>query len=58
VFSFQQTLDGLNASEVPNLDKAKLNVMEFVTEILALLKGDEGRGDIEDDEPLAVEGAA
>jgi chromosome partitioning protein len=26
VFSFRQTLDGLNPAEVPNLDKAKLNV--------------------------------
>jgi hypothetical protein len=43
---------------VPNLDKAKLNVMEFVTEVLTLLKADGSRGDIEDDEPLAVEGAA
>ena len=27
IFSFQQTLDGLNPAEVPNLDKAKLNVL-------------------------------
>src|SRR6202051_842921 len=26
MFSFQQTLDGLNAAEVPNLDKARANV--------------------------------
>jgi hypothetical protein len=33
VFSFQQTLDGLKPAEVPNLDKAKLNVWEFVREV-------------------------
>ena len=58
VFSFQQTLDGLNASEVPNLDRAKLNVMEFMAEVLMRLKTEESRGEIEDDTPIAVEGAA
>src|SRR5271163_3089414 len=29
VFSFRQTLDGLSAADVPNLDKAKTNVEEF-----------------------------
>jgi chromosome partitioning protein len=38
VFSFQQTLDGLNAAEVPNLDKARLNVWEFVREVVERLK--------------------
>jgi len=38
VFSFQQTLDGLNASEVANLDKAKINVWDFVTEVVQRLK--------------------
>ena len=38
VFSFQQTLDGLNPAEVPNLDKAKLNVWEFVTDVVERLK--------------------
>jgi len=38
IFSFRQTLDGLNADEVPNLDKAKLNVWEFVTEVIERLK--------------------
>ena len=38
VFSFQQTLDGLNPADVPNLDKAKLNVWEFVHEVVERLK--------------------
>jgi len=43
IFSFQQTLDGLNAADVPNLDKAKTNVEEFAREILAKL-AEEGGG--------------
>jgi chromosome partitioning protein len=42
VFSFQQTLDGLNPADVPNLDKAKLNVWEFVHEVIERLKAEEG----------------
>jgi chromosome partitioning protein len=42
IFSFQQTLEGLSASEVPNLDKAKTNVEEFAREILARLMAEEG----------------
>ena len=38
VFSFQQTLDGLNPADVPNLDKARLNVWEFVHEVVERLK--------------------
>ncbi len=34
VFSFRQTLAGLDASEVANLDKAQANVEEFAFEIL------------------------
>jgi chromosome partitioning protein len=45
VFSFQQTLDELSAADVPNLDKAKLNVLEFATEVVARLKAKESRGD-------------
>jgi chromosome partitioning protein len=47
IFSFQQTLDGLNAAEVPNLDKAKTNVEEFARELLAKLA--EGQGDREEE---------
>jgi chromosome partitioning protein len=34
VFSFRQTLAGLNPSEVANLDKAQANVEDFAVEIL------------------------
>jgi chromosome partitioning protein len=57
IFSFQQTLDGLNAAEVPNLDKAKANVEELALEILTKLST-EGRGQIEDKQISAVAGAA
>ena len=35
LFSFQQTLDGLDPASVPNLDKAKQNVGEFAHEVIA-----------------------
>jgi chromosome partitioning protein len=44
VFSFRQTLDGLSAADVPNLDKAKLNVWEFVREVIERLKAEEEGG--------------
>jgi chromosome partitioning protein len=34
VFSFRQTLTGLDPTEVANLDKAQANVEEFALEIL------------------------
>jgi chromosome partitioning protein len=58
VFSFQQTLDELNPAEVPNLDKAKLNVLEFTHEILERLAGEEGGRKEENDQTSAVAGAA
>jgi chromosome partitioning protein len=60
VFSFQQTLDGLSAAEVPSLEKAKLNVWEFVHEVIARLKTKEGgREEVEDeDETPDVAGVA
>jgi chromosome partitioning protein len=59
VFSFQQTLDGLSAADVPNLDKARLNVWEFVQEVVERLKAvEEGRGEREDNEAPDVAGAA
>jgi chromosome partitioning protein len=48
VFSFQQTLDGLSAADVPNLDKAKLNVLEFTHEVLERIAAEQG-GRKEDD---------
>jgi len=56
VFSFQQTLDGLNPAEVANLEKARMNVFEFVKEILERLKRLEG--DSEEDETSNIAGAA
>jgi chromosome partitioning protein len=50
VFSFQQTLDGLNPDDVPNLDKAKLNVWEFVHEVVERLKAAEEGGRKEEQE--------
>jgi chromosome partitioning protein len=59
VFSFQQTLDGLSAAEVPNLDKAKLNVWEFVHEVVERLKvEEEGGKERGEEEAQAVAGAA
>jgi chromosome partitioning protein len=58
IFSFQQTLDGLNAAEVPNLDKAKANVDEFAREILLKLAAEEGGREKENDEPGALAGVA
>jgi chromosome partitioning protein len=56
VFSFQQTLDGLNPSEVSNLDQAKVNVWEFVEEVIKRLT--EGQGGREENETSNVAGAA
>jgi chromosome partitioning protein len=58
VFSFQQTLDQLNPSEVPNLDKAKLNVYQLAHEILERLNSEQGRGQQENEEAIDVAGAA
>ena len=58
VFSFQQTLDGLNPADVPNLDKAKLNVWEFVHEVVERLKEEEGSREEEDEKTSSVAGAA
>ena len=65
VFAFQQTLDQLNPSEVPNLDKAKRNIEDLASEILARLTIQQGRGfdtdaddDETDDEIASVAGVA
>jgi chromosome partitioning protein len=57
VFSFRQTLDGLDAAEVPNLDKAKMNVLEFAQEVFERLAAEEG-GRKEDQESSNVVGVA
>lgn len=43
VFAFDVTLDQLDPKDVPNLDKAKLNVMELAQEVVARLMA-QGRG--------------
>jgi hypothetical protein len=59
VFSFLQTLDGLSPDEVPNIDKVQLNVWEFVHEVVAGPKAEEGGRKREDDEDTStVAGAA
>jgi len=57
VFSFRQTLDGLSPAEVPNLDKAKINVLKFVEEVFERLAMEEGARK-EDAKASAVAGAA
>jgi chromosome partitioning protein len=57
VFSYGQTLDGLNAADVPNLDKAKLNVLDFVEEVFERLKADRDSRQ-ENNETTATLGAA
>jgi chromosome partitioning protein len=56
IFSFQQTLDGLDPSDVPNLDKAKLNVLDFAQEVFARLAEEGGRR--EEGKASGVAGAA
>jgi chromosome partitioning protein len=56
VFSFQQTLDGLNSADVPNLEQAKANVEELTREILEKLAEQGGRE--EDEDTTTVAGAA
>lgn len=53
VFSFQQTLDGLSPRDVANLDQAKVNVWEFVEEVVERLKGEQGGGRDEDNSGVA-----
>jgi chromosome partitioning protein len=57
VFSFQQTLDGLDPADVANLDKAKNNVWEFVEEVVERLKAGQG-GSSEENQSSSVAGAA
>jgi len=57
VFSFRQTLDGLNPAEVPNLDKARMNVLRFVEEVFERLAAQEA-GKKDNEKASAVVGAA
>jgi chromosome partitioning protein len=58
VFAFRQTLDQLNPSEVPNLEKAKANVWELAYEIIERLKSDGGRGSQAEESTTDMAGAA
>jgi chromosome partitioning protein len=49
LFAFNQTLDGLSPADVPNLEKPKLNALEFVHEVVARLKAEEQGGRKEED---------
>jgi chromosome partitioning protein len=57
VFAFQQTLDQMNSGEVPNLDKAKLNVWELAHEILERLRSTQSR-DAEDEKATEAKAGA
>lgn len=46
MFAYDVTLDHLDPREVPNLDKAKLNVMELAQEVVARLM-EQGRDDMQ-----------
>lgn len=56
VFAFDMTLDQLNPKQVPNLENAKLNVMELAEEVVARLMA-QGRGDAEDEDEAGDVGA-
>lgn len=58
VFSFQQTLEDLNPGDVANLDKAKLNVWEFVHEVVERIKNMEQGGRDKETETSNLIGAA
>jgi chromosome partitioning protein len=53
IFSFQQTLDGLNPTEVANLDKARANVEQLLAEILSKLAPEQGRDELAAEVTLA-----
>jgi chromosome partitioning protein len=59
VFAFQQTLDNLNAAEVPNLDKAKANIDAFAREVLMKLQAQlqAEQGGRERDNPATTDAA-
>ena len=58
LFSFQQTLDGLDPASVPNLDKARQNVGEFAHEVIARIVADQGGRKGHDEGTANVAGAA
>jgi chromosome partitioning protein len=55
IFDFQRTLDDLNPADVPNLDKAKRNVLELAEEIISRIVAEQGS---RDEGETRLEGAA
>lgn len=58
IFSFRETLDGLDPAAVPNLDKAKLNVGEFAHEVIARIAAEQGGREENEDASRTAKGAA
>jgi chromosome partitioning protein len=59
ILDFQRPLDDLNPDEVPNLEKAKLNVAQFAEEVIGRILAEQGGGrEIEDESAPAMAGVA
>jgi chromosome partitioning protein len=58
IFSFQQTLDGLNPADVPNLEQAKVNVEELTFEILQRVSDEQGDREGINKDTTTIAGAA
>ena len=58
LFSFQQTLDGLDPAAVPNLEAARANVGAFVHEVVTRLAAEQAERDEQGDSGHAAAGAA
>jgi chromosome partitioning protein len=58
IFSFQQTLDALDPTAVPNLDKARVNVAQFAEEVIARILAEQGGRKTEMSDDRVMEGAA
>jgi chromosome partitioning protein len=59
ILDFQRTLDDLDPARVPNLDKAKRNVMEFAEEIVSrIVSAQNARAEDETEDQPVMEGAA
>jgi chromosome partitioning protein len=58
VFAFQRTLDELDPADVPNLDKARVNVLEFVHEVVMKLSVVKALQEEDEQARTEIEGAA
>lgn len=58
VFAFQRTLDDLDPADVPNLDKARVNVLEFVHEVVMKLSVVKALQEEDEQATTEIEGAA